>query len=199
MSLTLAQYEARVLDLLDDVTGLRFTDLQVDAALRTALMFYNRLRPLQRTYQVDTTGAQVITLPTDFVASMITRVQIDIVNPTQMIILPDVMYKASRLDEQWVIETTNAIYPLGQVLVVSYVGSHTVDGLDGGAGTTIDNDDLLVLGAAGHACQSRAISRAESINMQPGVQSQLLASAQNYLSLFYNGLRSNTGVVGIAF
>jgi hypothetical protein len=183
--------------MLDDVSSLKFTDAQIDTAVRTALIFYNRLRPLQRSYYLDTTGEAVLSLPLDVVALMVTRVQL--FNSGSTIPVAEVLYKASRINEQWVIECVHGAYPVGQVLGVQYACDHTIDGLDGGAGTTIDDDNLLILGAAGYACQSRAISRAESINMQPGVQSQLEASAQSYLTLYYTGLRSSPGLVGVAF
>jgi hypothetical protein len=197
MALAIADYRTRVLDLLDDVTSLRFTDQQIDADIWQALLHFDRARPLVRTYNLDATGYQVLTLPADFDASTITRVQLYSLTSVQAFL--DVYFKAMRIDEQWVIETTLGTYAVGQILVVTYVGRHTIDGLDGGAGTTIDSDDLLVLGSAGFAAQSRAVSRSESINMQPGVQAQLAESAKTYLGLFLNGLRRDGGPVMQAF
>jgi len=188
MGLTLAAYRTRILELLDDVSSVRFTEAQLDSGLRSALILYDKIRPLVRTYQLDGTGWQVIALPADFAATFINRVQL--YSATSKAALPDVPYKARRVDEQWQVETVSGIYAPGQVLTVTYVSKHTVDNLDGGAGSTIDNDDLFVMGGAAYAGFSRAVSRAESINMQPGVQAQLLELSNNYMNLFVAGLRS---------
>jgi hypothetical protein len=188
MPLTLAQYRTRVLELLDDPTSTRYTSAQLDTALREALLEYSQARPIRRSYMLDTTGQQILSLPADFSADLITRVQLYNTNPASM---PDLPFNAGKIDEQWMIETLGTIYATGQVLVVTYATRHTIDALDSAAGTTITDDELLAKGAAGFAAQSRAISRAESINMQPAVQTQLLNMANQYLAQFRNGLRAS--------
>ena len=192
MGLTLAQYRTRVLYLLDDVSSVRFTTLQLDAGLQSALVLYDKISPLVRTYQLEATGWQVLALPADFAATYINRVQLYSATSKQAAL--EVPYKARRVDEQWQLETVKSTYSAGQVLTVTYVGKHTVDGLDGAAGSTIENDELFVMGGAAYAGYSRAVSRSESINMQPGVQAQLLALANHYMSMYVAGLRSSSVV-----
>ena len=196
MTLTLAQYRTRVSELLDDPTNARYTTAQIDTALRTALIDYSVIRPVKRTYQLDTTGAEVIALPADFAAMQITRIQLWNTNPNQMV---DLAFFVRLVDEQWTIEIKDTCYPAGFVLTITYTARHTIDSLDSASGTTVDDDNLLCLGAAGYAAQSRAVSRAESINMQPAVQKQLLDLSTRYFSQFYNRLPQSQPATGAAF
>ena len=185
MPTTLATYRTRVSELLDDTTNARYTTAQIDTALRTALIDYSTYRPIKRTYQLDTTGDKVIALPADFTAMQITRVQLWNTDPDQMI---DLDYFVRLVDEAWTIEVENTIYPAGNILTITYTARQQIDSLDSAAGTTIDDDNLLAIGAAAYAAQSRAVSRAESINMQPGLQKQLIDLSTRYFSQFYSRL-----------
>lgn len=196
MTLTLSQYRTRVLELLDDTASARYTTAQIDAALRSALVDYSVYRPIPRTYQADTTGDRVIVLPSDFVARQITRVQLWSSDPNQMM---DLIFIARQDDEQWSIEIKDAIYYSGYYLTITYSDSHTIDGLDSATTTTIDDDNLICTGAAGYAAQSRAVSRAETINLQPAVTKQLTEMANNYLAQFRRQLPIPRGITMAAF
>ena len=182
---TLATYRTRVAELLDDATNARYTTAQIDTALRTALIDYSTMRPIKRTYQLDTTGDRVIALPADFTAMQITRVQLWNTDPDQMI---DLDYFVRLVDEAWTIEVENTIYPAGKVLTITYTARQQIDSLDSAAGTTIDDDNLLAIGAAAYAAQSRAVSRSESINMQPALQKQLMDISTRYFQMFFSRL-----------
>ncbi len=190
MPTTLATYRTRVSELLDDTTNARYTTAQIDTALRTALIDYSTYRPIKRTYQLDTTGDKVIALPADFTAMQITRVQLWNTDPDDMI---DLDYVVCQVDEAWTIEITGTmggsiIYTSGNILTITYTARQQIDSLDSAAGTTIDDDNLLAIGAAAYAALSRAVSRAESINMQPGLQKQLIDLSTRYFSQFYSRL-----------
>ena len=202
MPLTLAQYRTRVSELLDDTANARYTVGQIDTALRTALIDYSNARPIKRTYQLDTTGDKVIAFPASFVAQQITRAQLWNTDPDLM---TDLIFLPRLVDEQWSIEIVGAergsalVYPSGKVLTITYTDRHTIDSLDSAAGTTIDDDNLLAIGAAAYAAQSRAVSRAETINMQPALQKQLTELSTKYFAIFYNRLPPHTGVSGVSF
>ena len=196
MTLTLAQYRTRIAELLDDVSATRYTSAQIDDALRLAINDYSNLRPIVRTYQLDTSGLRVMTLPADFSAVQITRVQKYSTDPNLMV---DYDFIARLVDEQWTIEVPGMIFPAGSYLVVTYSAKHTIDGFDSASGTTIDDDNLLCLGAAGYAVQTRATSRAETINMQPQVQRQLLDLANQFLGQFYARLPQARGISAAYF
>jgi hypothetical protein len=196
MSLTLAQYRVRVAELLDDTANARYVTAQIDTALRAALIDYSTMRPILRTYMLDTTGDKVIDLPADFTAMQITRVQLWNNDPDKYI---NVKAFVRLVDEQWSVETVDTIYPTKNVLIVSYTDHQTIDSLDSAAGTTVDDDNLLAIGAAAYAAQSRAVSRAETINMQPALQKQLIDISTRYFNIFYNRLPLRAVASGIAF
>ena len=196
MSLTLTQYRTRIAELLDDTSGARYTSNQIDDALRLALNDYSTIRPIKRTYMLDTSDDRVMTLPADFAAVHITRVQKYSSDPNLM---TDYDFIARLVDEQWTVEVPGMIFPAGYYLVVTYAARHSIDGFDSASGTTIDDDNLLCLGAAGYAAQTRAVSRAETINMQPQVQRQLLDMANQYLGQFFGRLPQSKGITAAAF
>jgi len=204
MTLTLAQYRTAVLALLDDASSERYTSDQIDAALKLALIDYSSLRPIPRTYYFDTTGDKVMELPADFAARQITRVQAFGSNDPNSIY--DLDFIARLIDEQWTLEIigsngkrSNIIYPAGDVLVITYADFQSIDGLNGAVVTTIDDDNLICMGAAGYAAQSRSVSRSETINMQPAVQRQLMDLANQYFGQFFARLHQNKGLVMAAF
>jgi hypothetical protein len=179
---TLTTWRTAVLSLLDDPSNARYTNDQVDAAIRQALQAYNVTRPFVRTYSIAGTGNYQITMPADFLAERITEVFLDNDDdpPTP------ITFYAFRKDEQWVIQTTRYVVPTDKNIYVTYADNHILDGLDSGAGTTIPAADeyAVQIGAAGYALASRAASRAESINMQPAVTAQLLSLSKVYLAQF---------------
>jgi hypothetical protein len=182
MSGTLTTWRSAILTLLDDSPAARFTSAQIDAAIRQALQQYNATRPLVRTYSVDGQDAYQIVLPSDFAAEHITEVVLDNDSDPPTIIT----FYAFHKDEQWVIQTRNYLVSSSESILVTYTAPHTLDGLDGGAGTTIPLVDeyAVQIGAAGFALASRATSRTESINLQPEVAQQLLKLSEIYRDQF---------------
>ena len=182
MSGTLTTWRTAVLALLDDASAARYTTAQVDAAIRQALHQYDANRPLVATYSMDGQDTYQIIVPADFPGEHITEVELDNDDdpPTAL------TFYAFRKDEQWFIDTIGYLVSSDEDIFITFSNRHTLDGLDGGAGTSIPAADeyAVQIGAAGFALQSRASSRAESINLLPEVSQQLLTLAALYLAQF---------------
>jgi hypothetical protein len=193
----IADFRTKILLLLDDVALARYTSDQVDEALREALNKYNRFNPIEKTYIINGTGAYRITLPADFAALAITRIEWLSSSPTVDDAIPFYAYKP---DEQWEIELRSS-YSTSDTLIIYYAATNFIDGFDSGAGTSIpaEDVDILALGAAGFAALTRAHSRAEAINLVPNETQNLLALGQKYLTEFYNhfATKPKTYVVAI--
>jgi hypothetical protein len=186
MAYAIAAVRTAVLALLDDVSSARFTSAQIDQAVRQALLDYTLYRPVVRTYEFETDGYQTMPLPADFEAIRISKVELWDDDPKR---IRKIKFHAYKVDEQWLLETVDETFEALEILTITYSAKHTVDGLDSAAGTTIDDDNLLCMGAAGYAAQSRATSRAESINMQAEVMIQLLTISSRYMTAFIEQLK----------
>lgn len=185
----IAAFRTAVLALLDDPTIARYTAAQVDAALRQALYFYSMARPLIYTYNVDGCDDYEIEMPADFSAFNISEVFLDNSDdpPTP------VVFYAFKRDEHWFIHTSSRLIASTEAIMVTYSLTHTIDGLDGAAGTTIPIEDepILQVGAAGYAAFIRSNSHAESINMQPSVSGQLLKWSLELLKRFQDAISTH--------
>ncbi len=178
----IAAFRTAVLALLDDPTPSRYTTNQVDASLRQAIYQYSMARPYIKTYSVDGVDDYEIELPADFSAFGISEVFLDNDDdpPTP------VTFYAFKRDDYWWIHTSGRLIASDEAIMVTYSTSHTIDGLDSAAGTSIPIEDeaILQVGAAGYAALTRASSHTESINMQPEVSGQLLTWALEMLKYF---------------
>ncbi len=188
MPLTIAQYRDRIALMLDDTSLTRYTANQLDMAVRQALTEFDAHLPVKRTYIIDSTGTRAITLPADFAALNVRSVELD--TTTDPIPLK---FRADYTDEGWEITTIDQVIPLGNTITITYSAQNTIDGLDSAAGTTIPlaHTETIAIGATGFAARSRAVSRAESINLQPSVQKQLSDMANSYIMSFYQRLAQN--------
>jgi hypothetical protein len=184
----LAAFRTAVLALLDDPTSARYSSAQIDQALRWALNEYATARPLINTYQLDSTGYALIILPSDFTARYITKVELYNEDPDQV---EELAHYAYLRDNGWALETIGRSLPVGEVLTITYATSHSIDDLDGAAGTTLPSEDEVIVqvGAAGYAAQMRASSRAESVNLQVGLSKQLLEVAGLLMAAFRAAIR----------
>lgn len=182
--LTLAAYRTKVLELLNDPTPDRFTTALVHEALLSALELYSQFNPLQRLYYFDSTGLRRETLPADFQAQAVRR--IEWISGSDYTFACDLAFYAYRVDEQWVFEPRDVLIPAGEVLSIHYDTYHTIDGLNGEAGTTIPPADtqLLAIGAAGQACRMRATGQAETNNLNPAETQALLEASARWLAEF---------------
>ena len=180
----IAVFRTAVLALLDDPTNVRYTSAQVDQGLRQALQEYSLANPRAALYNVDGNGNYRFELPADFQPIQITGVELHdaTANPQCPI-----LFYAYNQDSQWIMETKDTLVKVGQSIDISYGAYHTIDGLDSGAGTTIPAEDeaALEMGAAGFAAIMRAVSRSESVNLQPDVTKALLDLSVAFLEAFH--------------
>jgi hypothetical protein len=123
---------------LNDPDNDRFTDDQVDAALRWALVQYNLYRPLIATYSLNTDGKHTIELPDDFNATHIIKVELFNDN---IDLIRELAYYAWKVEEAWFVQTAGETVPVDNVLTITYSAPNTIDDLDGAAGTTVPLED----------------------------------------------------------
>ena len=189
----IAGYRTAILAILDDPSLARYTNDQVDAALRQALRLYAGFRPIIRTYIVDGSDTFQITMPADFLAVQVLSVHL--VN-TDYDPPKEIAFYATLIDEQWTIETRDYKVAATESISVEYSISHTVDGLDSAAGTTVPEEDELAvqMSAAGYCCLSRAASRTETINLQPDVAAGLINLGVHLLDEFAKFIHSRPSV-----
>lgn len=190
---TLANFRTETARKLSDPTNIRFDTSDIDQALRQALEEYSRARSIERTYIVDGANESRLTLPADFAAVTITRIEYDPDGePTEADSIP---FHAEKVDEQWTVETTDQTIPIGDTITIYYSALHTIDSLDSASGSTLPAQDwqLIVTGAAGFAAQSRAAELGESINLNASADKRLDQQAQAWLKEFRAGLTPKPG------
>jgi hypothetical protein len=190
----IAAYRTAILALLDDAALTRYTNNQVDQALRMALSDYSKARPYLDSLELSTDGNQKLSLPSDLNIFEITRVELwnDVPN-----LVMEIPYHAEMSEGQWSVTTGASTYASGNTLTITYSSLHYIDGLDGAAGTSVPDidEEIVEMGAAGYAVQMRSSSRAETINMQPQVSAQLATVAELLLARFKQSLLSHSGAV----
>jgi hypothetical protein len=183
----LAEYRTRILAILDDAALARYSNAQIDAALRWALLTYNVHRPLISTTSLDTDGNTIIELASDFDAIRILKVELfaDDVDDVR-----ELVFYAHKMDEAWVIQTCYETIPAGEVLIITYSAPNTVDDLDDAAGTTVPPEDEyhIQVGAAGYALRTRAASRIESNNLNDDTAQRLMQLAESNIASFLDAL-----------
>ena len=184
----IAAHRTKVLAILDDASNTKFSNNQVDQAIRDALRDYSNAFPIERTYSFDCDGEDRIVLPADFVAMQVMRVELIPSGDSQDDLTKsnEIPFFANYSDEQWVIETPGRTIPIGRTIVIYYSGPHFIDGLDSAAGTTIPDtdDEIFALGAAGYALLSRGVNRSEANVIEGSTVKDLQSLAQKYLHDF---------------
>jgi hypothetical protein len=187
----LAAFRTGVLRILDDPDGLRYTTEQVEQALRAALDEYSRTRPLAATINIDGTGEPVIEMPADFQPFHVLKVELHGEELPQ----EPLKFNAWMEDSQWFLFLADRLVAASESLDITYATAHAIDGLDSAAGTTVpaEAESAIQMGAAGFAALMRAASRAESVNLQPGVAGALLELSSACLRDFRQAIRRQAG------
>lgn len=179
----IAAYRTAILALLDDASKVRYTDNQVDQAIRQTLVEYSQAHPLVATYNADGYDTYRFELPVEFQPMAIMDVQLhdETVNPPVSL-----LFAAFCQDSQWILETKDYLVSADETVDIVYSTTHLIDGLDDGDTTTIPAEDesAVQMGAAGYAALMRAVSRSETVNLQPGVQKALLDLSTAFLASF---------------
>jgi hypothetical protein len=187
MTIAIAAFRTKVLALLDDPTPSRFTANQIDAAIRTALEMYSQFKPDVQTYNIDSNGEARFALPASLEATAIVNIEWVHTDPIYSHLIP---YYAYLQDNQWVVETKGMTIPVGQQLLIEYNAMHYIDGLDAASGTSVPTADenLLSMGSAGYAAASRATSKDETNNLNPGEAEVLMKQSLFWLIEFEHRL-----------
>ena len=167
---TLALMLARVAQSLEDPTGLKWEEDQVEEALRQALDVYSGYLPHRGVAAVTLAVAgREIDLsasgPTHLAFTAVERVwwDYDEDDPAHP--------PAWRDFEVWpgpVLHINSTALPrAGDVVRIWYTAPHTLDGLDGAGGTTFpaEHASVLVLGATAYAALSRSVTLLEEANV----------------------------------
>ena len=183
----LADYRTRILLLLGDPSAGRFSNNQVDEALRLALLEYSTTYPqlLSTTFTVTTAGKnQALTGVTDIKAVIRAQYPYEDENSpynpaiyfNYMAGVPVLYFAGATVSPQ-----------VGEKFKLFYSANHTIDDLDSAAATTVppDHDSILVEGGAGFASQIRAAQLSDSFASS---NDQLYAQAKYYLANFRNAL-----------
>ena len=195
MAYNLTEYITQILLQLGDPAQTYHSTASVTEALRNSLIEYSRLAPIERTYVIDSTGDKRITLPADFEASHLIKAEYEL-NTTTYDAESEIFFYATKQDEQWVIETNEAI-ATGQVITITYAIKHGIDALDSFAGTTIlpHHEQYLIQGAAGYTLLNRASGRVEPINLNSGIVDSYRQQAAVFLQNFRAGVRSTSTAI----
>jgi len=158
--ITLASVKTRVLQVLDDTTGVRFVTGLVDEAIRMAMDVINQKLPRMATLEltIATTGRDQVVFgledPLLIVGvclssdDQLTR-ELQVNSEFSFYILndaPTLHFSGKRVPQA------------GDKLTITYAARHNLDDLDGEIATTFPEAYVtaLVNGAAGYACQIRA-------------------------------------------
>jgi len=188
--LTRADFRTKVLALLDDPSLERYTNALVDEALLTALETYSYYNPLINSYLTESDGTYRQYLDTAFVSSAIRNLEWwQYSSGSATPVIKQVPFYAYIQDEQWVFETKDILIPEGEVLNIVYETYHTIEDL-GSTGvvtstTPAKDDQLIAIGAAGHASRIRANSQIESNNLNDSEAYFLLSTSNSWLSEFH--------------
>ena len=199
MSLTLAQFQARVLALLMDDAAAIFVTAVTTEAVRLALHEYSEAVPLA--------SETVLTLPG-------TGHEIALSGVTGLLGVVDVWwpYDSVATSETWppnrvegwslwwddalpvlYLNADNQGQPqIADELRLWYTKLHTIQNLDSAAATTVAvaHESLLVLGAAGFACLARAVDLAETAVQQTVATPNLGVLGKMYLEQFRARLKN---------
>ena len=191
-SATLATIRDRVEQLLVDSSNAIWSTGLIDESVDQALSSYSEIRS-----QITTTS-----LALTAILSTNGR-EIDISVVTGLVSVVDVWapYLATddkatkRRFEHW-LEQEIVNLPDGAAVSASdtarifYGKAHTLNGLNSAAATTFKtgDDSLLVVGAAGYACLSRAVDLLEQVTLGARVVEQLQALGVGYLNEFWRRL-----------
>jgi hypothetical protein len=182
----LTDYRTQVLSLVGDPLVTRFTNDQVDEALRLALLEYSTVYPqlLNSIFTVSTAGKDQVMTGVQNLKNVL-RVQFPYEDDDSLYFAATYFYYSQGSPALYFASQN---YPqVGDQFKVYYSANHTIQNLDAAAATTLPNahDSILVEGAAGFASQIRAAQMAESFASSTDA---LIAQAAYYLSNFRNNL-----------
>jgi len=188
MTTTLAEIETRILAVLQDPNGTRFSSGLLDAAVRLALDTLDQRLPRLSEIEVTIeTGGREQAL--SGLEDCLYLVGLCIVHSGQTIreLEPESEFTYRFQDGlPWLHFSGRRLPKSGEVLRVTYAASHKLDGLDGKTITTLPAafESALVNGAAGHACLLQATRLAETYGTHPDETTRLMEISRIRLAEF---------------
>ena len=185
----IAAFRTAILKLLDDASSTRFTSAQVDQALIAVLNEYNRIKPLVSTYNVDGTGEYIIEMPADFQPIHVIKVELHDENTLPQL---ELKFQTFTQDSQWFIELTDTAVSSTRRWISPTPPPTPLTAWKAQPAQQFRPDEpALQAGAAGYAAMFRAVSRAESVNLQPDVAAALLKISYVFLQSFRSAVRKS--------
>lgn len=178
-------YRSRILTILGDSTGSRYSQTQVDEALRSALDEYSTACPAnaRASFTVVIPGKrQTISGLSHF------QFFIEVQWPADPD--PEVnrvkTWRSGFVDGVPQIQFSQERPQAGDVINLVFAAGHTIDGLDEAAVTTVPpvHESLLALGAAAHAAVARSTQISEQLTSRVSNATQLLTWGNDRLAEF---------------
>lgn len=171
----------RILQLLGDPNGLRYTDDQIAEACRQALSDYDHFAPVLFTLLITVAeSGRRVPLPGSAGFLSVRRVVFPYADENSP---PTDRFYWYWQDGAPCLEFNGAAVPrAGERIQVTCAVRNRLYGLDGAEETTLpaEHDTLFIRGAAGYAMLMRAVAIAETINPRPS-QSRLLDKSFNLI------------------
>lgn len=191
---SLNDIKARLLQVLEDPGGVRFSDGLLEEALRLALNRINQRLPLIQTAEVTVISSsrdQVL----DGLKDCLYLINLGLLRPEDSVreLEPGSEFSYQFADGQIQAHFSGRRYPLaGDHLRVTFAASHLLEGLDAALTTTLPSayESALVIGSAGQACLLRGGRLAESYGTRPNEVTRLMELGQARLDEFERTLSS---------
>ncbi len=179
---TITDYRTEILIILGDTAGKRYSEAQLDAALRQALGRLNKSRPAREIYKVKVADREI----RDVIINWCPGPGADILS-----VRNEAGEWLSAADYRTGGKTYLTIYEggapeIGDQLQLEVTGAHTISGLDNAGSTSIPDSlmETVCTGAAGYAMRIRARSVTEVFGKRPEDTDKLILQADFLLADF---------------
>ena len=186
----LAVFRTRILLMLGDSSSARYSNDEVDEALRQALVLYSKAYPQISSQEITISAAgrdQTLTTCTNFMNL------IDFIYPYDSTAADPLVY-AYPFYVFWKAGTPylhiggSAVPAAAEKILANFSAFHEVEDLDSAAATTVreDHESFLVIGAAGTAAINRGAKVFEAYGSQSNDNDELVAWGNQRMAAFQN-------------
>jgi len=186
----LAAFRTRILLMLGDSGAARYSNDEIDEALKQALGLYASAYPQLSSQEITIAAAGRDQSLADCASFMNL---IDFVYPYDSTAADPLVFTSSfyvfwKSGTPYLHIGGSAVPAVGQKILVNFAAAHAVEDLDSAAATTIrpDHESYLVIGAAAHAAVNRGIKVAEAYGSPASDDNQLLLWGNQRLAAFYD-------------
>jgi hypothetical protein len=183
---TIAEYRSQTLIILGDTAGRRYSEAQLDQALRQALERLGSYRPARETYKVSIETIEIRDAVINWCPGPDSEILTVRNSSGEWLGASD--YRTA--GKTYISIYSGPIPTAGDWLLLEISVPHTISGLDG-AGTTTVSESLMTTictGAAGYAMQIRARSVTEVFGKRPEDTDKLILQSNELLNQFYKDL-----------